>query len=200
MILTDNLKILKLFYPDILNKVKQFEDKTNRKLTQIEDTRNGEKTLALIKEDKKIYLHSKYNPIKEAETIVESFVDIDENTNIIFYGTGLGYHIQQILEKYKDIKYCIYEPIPELLYAFLSNVNLKNLKENRLMGISTSFDMSSLDKFIDRNRDKIIIVKLPAHKQNFPKENEKFNEKMLSTIKGKRRGIHIRYALQKDGQ
>src|SRR5690606_17352725 len=95
------------------------------------------------------------------------------------------------------IKYCIYEPIPELLYAFLSNVNLKNLKENRLMGISTSFDMSSLDKFIDRNRDKIIIVELPAHKQNFPKENEKFNEKMLSTIKGKRRGIHIRYALQK---
>ena len=138
MILIDNLNILKSSYLDIWNKLKQFEDKENRKLTEIEETRNGDKTLVINKDDKNVYLHSRYNPVREAETIVESIDDIDENTNIIFYGTGLGFHIQLILEKYKNIKYYIYEPIPEILYAFLSNVNLKKLNLNRLAGISTN--------------------------------------------------------------
>ena len=197
MILIDNLNILKSSYLDIWNKLKQFEDKENRKLTEIEETRNGDKTLVINKDDKNVYLHSRYNPVREAETIVESIDDIDENTNIIFYGTGLGFHIQLILEKYKNIKYYIYEPIPEILYAFLSNVNLKKLNLNRLAGISTDLSGNSIDKFIDRNREKIKIIELPSHKQNFPNENKEFNDVMLSIIKGKRSSIATNYSFQK---
>lgn len=197
MILIDNLNILKSSYTDIWNQLKQFEDKENRMLTEIEETRNGDKTLTITIAGKKIYLHSKYNPIREAETIVKSFEDIDENTNIIFYGTGLGYHIQMILEKYKDIKYYIYEPIPELLYTFLSNINLKELNIDRLMGISTNFYRNKIDKFVDRNRDKIKIVELPSHKQNFSSETEDFNEAILKLIKDRRRSLHTNYAFQK---
>jgi len=197
VILIDNLNILKSSYLDIWNKLKQFEDKENRKLTEIEETRNGDKTLVINKDDKNVYLHSRYNPVREAETIVESIDDIDENTNIIFYGTGLGFHIQLILEKYKNIKYYIYEPIPEILYAFLSNVNLKKLNLNRLAGISTNLSGNSIDKFIDRNREKIKIIELPSHKQNFPNENKEFNDVMLSIIKGKRSSIATNYSFQK---
>ena len=197
MILIDNLNILKSSYSDIWNKLKQFEDKENRIITEIEETRNGDKTLCVTKDGKKIYLHSRYNPVREAETIVESIDDIDENTNIIFYGTGLGFHIQLILEKYKNIKYYIYEPIPEILYAFLSNVNLKKLNLNRLAGISTNLSGNSIDKFIDRNREKIKIIELPSHKQNFPNENKEFNDVMLSIIKGKRSSIATNYSFQK---
>ena len=197
MILIDNLNILKSSYSDIWNKLKQFEDKENRIITEIEETRNGDKTLCVTKDGKKIYLHSRYNPIREAETIVDSFEDIDEDTNIIFYGTGLGYHLQMILEKYKKIKYYIYEPIPELLYAFLSNVNLKNLNANRLMGININFTGNSIDKFIDRNREKIKIIELPSHKQCFPDENNEFNDSLLNIIKGKRSSLHTDYAFQK---
>lgn len=197
MILTDNINILKLSYPDVWNQIKKFEDKENRVLTEIEETRNGDKTLAITRDDNKVYLHSKYNPIREAETIIESFENIDENTNIIFYGAGLGYHIQLILRKYTDIKYFIYEPIPELLYSFLSNVNLKELNPNRLMGIIISFDLDSIDKFVDRNKDKIAIIELPSYKQNFPEKDKIFNETMLKVIKGKRRNLHTNLAFQK---
>lgn len=197
MILIDNINILKSSYPDIWDQIKQFEDKENRLLTEIEETRNGDKTLAITKDDRKVYLHSKYNPIREAETIVESLSNIDENTNIIFYGTGLGYHIQLILEEYKDIKYYIYEPVPEILYAFLSNVNIKKLKPNRLMGISTNFDGNSIDKFVDRNRDKITIVELPSHKQNFIGENSIFNRMMLNAVKDKRNSLAANYKFQR---
>ena len=197
MILIDNLNILKTSYPDIWSQIKQFEDRENRILTEIEETRNGDKTLSITKDNKKLFFHSKYSPIREAETIVESFDDIDKNSSIIFYGTGLGYHIQLILEKYKDIKYYIYEPIPELLYAFLSNVNLKELKINRLMGISTKFDGNSINKFIDRNREKMNIVALPSHKQNFPEEYQNFNETMIKVMKSKRSSIVTNYSFQK---
>lgn len=197
MILIDNLNILKSSYPDIWDQIKQFEDEENRTLTQIEETRNGDKTLSITKDDKKVYLHSKYNPIREAETIVESFDDIDEDTNIIFYGTGLGYHIQLILETYKDIKYYIYEPMPELLYGFLSNANLRALRVNRLMGVSADFIDSSMDKFIDRNRDKIKIIELPSHIQIFPEEYELFNGIMIKAIKAKRSYITTTCFFQK---
>ena len=197
MILIDNINILRLSYPDLYNKIKQFEDKDNRILTEIEETRNGDKTLAITRNDKKVYLHSKYNPVREAETILESYKDIDENTNIIFYGTGLGYHIRLILEKYKDIKCYIYEPIPELLYAFLSNIKLKELRPSRIMGLSTSLYDNNIDKFIDRNRDMITIVELPSHKQNFSEENRVFSDIFLEILIEKKISIATNYTFQK---
>ncbi len=53
---------------------------------------------------KKVYLHSKYNPIREGETIVNQYSNIEDNTTIIFYGVGLGYHIDLFLKKTSQCK------------------------------------------------------------------------------------------------
>ena len=60
MILIDNLNILKSSYPDIWNQIKKFEDKQNRILTEIEETRNGGKTLA-IKNSSKVRLSDQFH-------------------------------------------------------------------------------------------------------------------------------------------
>lgn len=197
MILNENLHILKSTYSDMLSSLISFEDVKNKKLTNVEEAKNGELTLSIKKDDKKTYLHSKYNPIREAKTIIESIENMDSDTNIIFYGTGLGHHIQLILEKYKNVKYYVYEPIPELMHSFLSTINLKNLDSSRMMGLSTKFGEENLNKFIDRNREKLIVVELPAHIQNFPKEWDLFNEALLELIAGKRRSIATNYSMQK---
>lgn len=183
--------------PMVSEQMKAFDDKKNKRLTEIEETRSSNNTISIMKENKKVYLHSKYNPLREAETIVNALEDIDENTNIIFYGTGLGYHIQSILEKFKNINYYIYEPIPELLYSFLSNVNLKKLQPNRLMGINTNFTGDQLEKFVDRNRKKIKVVELPSHVQHFPEEFKEFNQSLIKLVKGKRNSIATNYSFQK---
>lgn len=197
MINADNLSILKTSIPMISEQMKDFDDKKNKRLTEIEETRSSNNTISIMKENKKVYLHSKYNPLREAETIVNALKDIDENTNIIFYGTGLGYHIKSILEKFKNINYYIYEPIPELLYSFLSSVNLKKLQPNRLMGINTNFTGDQLEKFVDRNRKKIKVVELPSHVQHFPEEFKEFNQSLLKLVKGKRNSIATNYSFQK---
>lgn len=199
MILVDNINILKEFYPEIWDKLKPFENEENRLISEIEETRKGDKTLSINKDDNKIYLHSKYNPLREAEIIIEGYKDIDENTSIIFYGTGLGYHIKLILDKYPNIKYYIYEPIPELMYRFLSNINLSNLKKSRLMGLNIRFEgiESSLSRFVDVNRNDIQIVELPSHKQNFLDEYKRFNEIFSNIIKNKRSSLATNYSFQK---
>ena len=199
MILVDNINILKEVYPEIWDKLKLFENEENRLISGIEETRKGDKTLSINKDDNKIYLHSKYNPLRETEIIIESYKDIDENTSIIFYGTGLGYHIKLILDKYPNIKYYIYEPIPELMYRFLSNINLSNMKKGRLMGLNIGFEgiESSLSRFIDVNRNNMQIVELPSHKQNFLDEYKRFNEIFSNIIKNKRSSLATNYSFQK---
>jgi hypothetical protein len=199
MILTENINILKELNPKVWDGLKQYEDEKNRALFQMEETMKGHETLAINKDARKIYLHSKYDPIREANTILNSYGDMDENSSIIFYGTGLGYHIRLILERYPNIKYYIYEPIPELMYNFLSHINLKAFYKSSLMGISMEgyFNIEGLSRFIDLNKDNIVIAELPSHKQNFPEEFNKFNEMFLELIKSKRTQLATNYSFQK---
>ncbi|NMA03919.1 MAG: hypothetical protein GX925_04340, partial [Clostridiales bacterium] len=136
MILLDNINILRKTHPNTWNTFKSLENNIDKDFIKTEETRKGDKTLYINKNNKKIYLHSRYNPMREAEAIVEKYKEIRNGVAIIFYGTGLGYHIKLILERYPDIKCYIYEPVPELIYNFLANVDLGGFKRNRLAEIS----------------------------------------------------------------
>ena len=201
MILVDNINILKDGYPKTWDKIKYYEDKLDANYIKVEETKKGFKTLSVNKDDKNIYMHSKYNPIREAEAIVDEFEDIEDGTNVIFYGVGLGYHIEVFLEKYPNVNYYIYEPIPEVLYEYLSNKSLKELPSKNLMDIVVGLDEQEianyLSRFIDKNRGDVQIVELPIHKQIFTDEYDKFLELFKNMIKNKRSGIHTDYAFQK---
>lgn len=201
MLLIDNINILKDGYPKTWEKIKSYEDKLDANYIKVEETKKSFKTLSVNKDDKSIYMHSKYNPIREAEAIVDEYEDVEDGANVIFYGVGLGYHIDVFLEKYPDVNYYIYEPIPEVLYAYLSNKSLKELPSKNLMDIKVGLDEQEmanyLSSFIDKNRGDVQIVELPIHKQIFPDEYKKFLELFKDMIKNKRSGIHTDYAFQK---
>lgn len=127
MLLVDNIVILKEVFPTTLLKLREIENNIDERFIKIEETKNGCKTLSIKKEEKWVYLHSKYNPIREAEAIIDEYKDIKEETSVIFYGVGLGYHIDAFLEKHPDVNFYIYEPIPEILYHYLSNKEITNL-------------------------------------------------------------------------
>lgn len=198
MILIDNINYLRDKYPNIWDILKLLEDHGNG-LFDVEDTRKGEKTLVLNKDDKKIYFHSKYDPIKEAETILEEYKDIDEDTNVIFYGTGLGYHIDLFTKIKPKNKFYIFESIPELMQSFLSIRNLKRGTYNNLIGISVGLEgmEDDISNFIELNRDDTIIIDLPSHKQNFQEEYAKFVEVFLNIVKGRRSSIATEYSFQR---
>lgn len=198
MILIDNINYLRDKYPTIWDILKPLEDHGNG-LFVVEDTRKGDKTLVLKKDDKQIYFHSKYDPIREAETIIEQYKGLDDNANVIFYGTGLGYHIDLFTQIKPKNKFYIFEPIPELMQTFLSIRNLKRSTYNSLMGISVGLECmdDDISNFIELNRDDTVIIELPSHKQNFSEEHKKFVEIFLNIVKGRRSSMATDYSFQR---
>lgn len=51
-----------------------------------------------------VHLHSIYNPFKEAETLIESHLEIFKNKNeVLILGLGFGYHVNFAIEKLQEI-------------------------------------------------------------------------------------------------
>lgn len=201
MLLADNITILKNVFPQTWISIKEIESSLDEKLVKIEATKNGQKTLLINKDDKSTYMHSKYNPFREVDSILEEYKNVQSDSSVIFYGVGLGYHIDAFLEKYPDINYYIYEPIPEILYAYLSNKEIKKLPSKRLKNIVTTTDKQTLSFFlnevIDKAAGKIELITLPAHIQFFSEEYREFLRLYKELIKEKMSNIAVVNAFQK---
>ncbi|WP_341875770.1 motility associated factor glycosyltransferase family protein [Defluviitalea saccharophila] len=113
-----NMDLLKIKDIHLYNDMNQFilDEKTYKK----ELTHSKVYTLRISDYDyvrnKNIdfYLHSKYDPIKEAEKFADSQYS-EQKENIIIFGFGLGYHIEAILNKLKG---------NQELYVFEMNFNI----------------------------------------------------------------------------
>lgn len=69
----------------------------------VEKSKSGNDTIAVISGGKKLYLHSRFDPLKEAENFKERF-NPDKFDCLILLGTGLGYHLQYLREKSEKYK------------------------------------------------------------------------------------------------
>lgn len=195
--LINNINYLREKYPYIREQLKSIEKNKDSEFT-IEETRSGDKTLLYKNDENKTYFHSKYNPIREADSLIENYKEI-KNQNIIFYGTGLGYHIDLLMTQNPDNNYYIFEPIPELLKEFLSTRDLtkkqyKNLKKLSLGLQNIAQDTNELIQF---NRKCVHIIELPTHKQLFESKYKLFNEMFLEIISSKRSSMLTNYGYQK---
>lgn len=194
--LVDNINFLRNKFPHIREKLMAVEEnKTGRFL--IEQGRKGKNTLLYRNNGKEIYFHSKYDTIKEAETIIKEYQGT-ENKNVIFYGTGLGYHIDLFVKQNPNNSFYIFEPVEELILYFLSIQNLNKPEYKNLKNITVGIDDLSKDikQFLDLNRKDTVIIQLPVHRQVFPEEYEKFNEIFLGILKSKRSDLAVNYSFQ----
>lgn len=78
------------------------------------------------------FIHSKYDPYKEAETIISQ--GYNENASLIFvFGLGYAYHIQTLLEKIADkaALIFIFEYSEEIFESAFNNISLNFLLDTR---------------------------------------------------------------------
>ena len=184
--LIDNINYLRKNYPDIRAKLKELEGNADRTF-EVEATRKGTHTLSYIKEEKKQYFHSKYDPIKEAEIIAEPYKNLDGKA-IVFYGTGLGYHIDLIVKANPDSSIYIFEPIPELLEVFLSEQNLsKPLYSNlRMINMGLENLEAEWSDVVRLHMGGVEIIELPSHKQYFAEVYKQFVNTLTSVTRNNR--------------
>lgn len=85
---------------------------------EIEKSRNE----LLVPIDRGIYLHSIYNPEKEAEILVSKFKEgLSANTNILVLGLGFAYHINEIIKNSTSskLKIMVIEPNKNIIETYL---------------------------------------------------------------------------------
>lgn len=196
--LIDNIKILKNKYPNIYKMIANF-DKEMYETILIEKAKDGNSTVKYIDNNKSIYIHSKYYPKKESETIVEDFFDLEvEAEHIIVYGVGLGYHILALAEKYPKAKFSLIEPSFEILHAFLCEINLKDIELENIYIDDANYVEKLVDNIVVNNKtDENKIFTLTSYKNIFENKYKMFLDDFMKLLKSKRSSISVNYNFQK---
>ncbi len=121
----------------------------------LEPTRDGRLTARLNSDDgKPIYAHSRYQPLEEARTLVQSqmeCVDGDdaraaelENPCVLVAGLGLGYHVLELERRFARPLLIVAEDDLGLIEAAFCVSDLSELLRKRRLMLLTSADKSKL--------------------------------------------------------
>lgn len=134
--LIENRNYLRLYNRELLNDLTQHV--LNKDHILVEQTKKNIPTLKIKQGETYKYIHSKYDPQNEARRLVDQFT-IEEGTNhIIIFGIGLGYHLDELISKYPNVNFSIYEPNKDILTTFLSEYDISKLSNQRLHTIFLS--------------------------------------------------------------
>lgn len=91
------------------------------------ETKDGNRVPQVLLDNKKIFVHSKFNPYKEAERFV-SEVETSEFDLIIVFGFGYGYHVELLLNKLNEnTTLLVLQQDLALIKSALENRDLKNV-------------------------------------------------------------------------
>ena len=152
----------------------------NKYENKLEDTKDGNKTIQIENNGRKIYLHSKYSPIKEAEKKYEK-LELRYGTLIIYFGLGLAYYIKEIIKKInKTDNMIIYEPDKELFDIVMKNIDISDILNN--INFVLLFDLEEMKKIIlGKPADKKVEI-LPAYKELYLEETVKFMKEVKELI------------------
>ncbi|HMB95956.1 MAG TPA: 6-hydroxymethylpterin diphosphokinase MptE-like protein, partial [Tepidisphaeraceae bacterium] len=102
---------------------------------QVETARSGAPTIsAQMPDGRKLYLHSRYEPIEEAAKLIEP-IKADQIVACFVQGFGLGYHVEEIFNRTgDDTLICIFEPDAKLLQlAFEQRDYSKMMQSGRVI-------------------------------------------------------------------
>jgi len=194
-----NINYLKTNFPIAWDDIKDLDESKTESIF-VEKAKSGLNTAKIKENDTYKYIHSKYDPLKEAETLIKRYEnELGKSEIAIFFGTGLGYHVELVLRTFPDIKLYIYEPNKEVLYHFLKERAFSEAQLKRFKNISTTREsfLNDIREVIKLNREGLAIVDLPAYKSIYPDEYEFFIQAIKSNITERRSSILTEYSFQK---
>lgn len=124
MFYDENKKLLEAKYPSIYKKIEGFEFEKDK--YEVICTKTGLPTVKVNQKHKSVYLHSKYDPVKEAELFIKENVD-KEVDQYIAYGLGFAYHIYELLKHTNNEQIYIFESNKHVFKAALEEIDLTKL-------------------------------------------------------------------------
>ncbi|WP_274362518.1 motility associated factor glycosyltransferase family protein [Paenibacillus thermotolerans] len=199
MILTDNILVLKQDYPGLLKWMEAYQRPHDSPFA-VEASKSGVPTLSYTAGGSKVYIHSKFNPEEEAERLISKYLNQDNVQHVLFYGVGLGYHIEKFAQEKPDVKFSIYEPNPEVIYRLLSTRSIEKLQKS-LKHIYVEFNQNDTVKhiqhFLNYIDKGITVITLPAYERLFQESLGRFTEQFTEILKESKSKLYTNAAYEK---
>lgn len=135
-------------------------------------------------------IHSKYNPVNEAQRFIEAnATQIEASDHILFYGVGLGYHVKEVQMKYPEKIISIYEPIVEVYEEFQKNaakigVSINDIT-NQYVEHSEGDLVEHLGNFSINFAQRVFLLQLPIYEKIAKDEYAYFAELYRRFLKDK---------------
>ncbi len=198
----DNLMLFRKYFNDIYHRVRNYERDRDHYI--LEEGRNGSPTLQVHRNDERYYLHSNYNPEREADKWLEHMQDeIQHVKQVIFYGIGLGYHLEAFIRKYPDKSIYLYEPDAEVLQAAIEARNLgKILKHAKIAVFGFGPGNYTLDRFVQyfveqvSQEHKVLIP--PSYVRAYAEQIQTFQKEMQNAVLRYRGNMHTFLAFREE--
>ncbi len=140
-----NLKLLKENYPIIYKDI--LKTILKKEKYEIIKTKTNQFTLKINQNNKSYFLHSKYNPNREAENIAEENYD-ESVKNYIIFGLGFGYHVEQLMSMVPKSHFYIIETNKEVFKLALEYVNLSNIISNDRVHLYVTDDIYEISEIL----------------------------------------------------
>ncbi|WP_342508834.1 6-hydroxymethylpterin diphosphokinase MptE-like protein [Sporosarcina sp. FSL K6-2383] len=166
----------------------------SRKIEQL-SSKNGLPILQVEHEGRKLFIHSKYDPVKEAEQILSKYEgQIDQFNHFLFYGVGLGYHVKSFMERYPDKIVSTYEPIVEVAEACTAAMADTKLPISKLKYAFVENESEDMERHLytlsNHLSQNVLLIVLPTY-QSFLKEDVlRFIGKFKEIVEEKKITLH----------
>ncbi len=204
MQLVDNINILRKHYPGIWQSLSKVEEELAKNETiDVTKAKSGKHTLLVRKAGGEIFIHSKYDPKKEAERFVSQYgeAEIDKYQHVFFYGLGFGYHVEEFAKRFSLKSFSIYEPNPVVFYKYLTTESLSKMPLEKLKNIYIEMDPAGVgsfaDNFLSSVNGEVLFVVLPSYERIFAEAYQRFSDHFLQAVRNKRSSLHTNLGYQK---
>jgi hypothetical protein len=195
--LENNMNLLKTSYPEVWEKISAVEKTLNQDLLQLIRNKKGMLNLRVGQ----MLIHDKNNPHQEAKAFIQSQKNIEEHSDILFYGIGLGYAIQAFNQEYPHKPFSVYEPIPEIFYHFLAHTDLAKFPRHILKKIYIETQPEDVEGFCSTYAKTIgysgMLIEHPNYARIFPEKRQNFIKVFEKHIRERSASINTLSAFEK---
>ncbi|AEM21181.1 hypothetical protein Bint_0552 [Brachyspira intermedia PWS/A] len=151
-------------------------------ILQVIETKSQKPSAKATKNGKQILLHSAYDPIKEANTLIKE-IENDEDLDLVFvFGIGGGYLINAV--KKLNVSVAVIEPDINFFNTLINNFKLdKILEDDKITFFIGGNDDEDIEKFISLTTTKKVKFFITrSYATLFAEEALHYQSKVLSVV------------------
>ncbi|MEI6207389.1 MAG: 6-hydroxymethylpterin diphosphokinase MptE-like protein [Desulfuromonadales bacterium] len=189
MISVDNIVQLKKINPFIWKHLKVADETKGISPVKLLVSQTGVPTLAYEQEQGLVYIHSKYDPLKEAETFINRITEeeVAKHQVIFFYGLGLGYHIDAFIKRFPGKSFYLYEPNFNIFQFFMTTRKLGSYPLRLLRDLYVERESDDTQRlsfeFLNKTYEPTMFVTHPVYERLFPDDFKRFSEHFVNAMR-----------------